>query len=111
MRERRNQAVRLAGADIINHPELAGDRVLLGDFNDWTRLTVVPTLISQLASADIRQHLRRRCTYPGFLPLLHLDHIYHDPCLQIEKMALHRSREARIASDHLPLVADFRASA
>jgi endonuclease/exonuclease/phosphatase family metal-dependent hydrolase len=42
------------------------------------------------------------------LPFLHLDHIYYDPALELERLTLHRSRTALIASDHLPLVADFR---
>jgi len=57
---------------------------------------------------DIRRHLRRARTYPGWLPLCHLDHIYYDPALEIKNLRLHRSRAALIASDHLPLVADFR---
>jgi endonuclease/exonuclease/phosphatase family metal-dependent hydrolase len=42
------------------------------------------------------------------LPLLHLDHIYFDDSLDLEKITLHKSRAALVASDHLPLVADFR---
>jgi endonuclease/exonuclease/phosphatase family metal-dependent hydrolase len=41
------------------------------------------------------------------LPVLHLDHIYFDPSLHLERLMLHRSRTALVASDHLPLVADF----
>jgi endonuclease/exonuclease/phosphatase family metal-dependent hydrolase len=42
------------------------------------------------------------------LPLMHLDHIYFDDSLDLERMTLHKSRAALLASDHLPLVADFR---
>jgi endonuclease/exonuclease/phosphatase family metal-dependent hydrolase len=38
---------------------------------------------------------------------MHLDHIYFDRNLILEKLILHRSRTALIASDHLPLVADL----
>jgi hypothetical protein len=41
------------------------------------------------------------------LPLIHLDHIYFDPTLQLEQLILHRSPTALIASDHVPLVAEF----
>jgi hypothetical protein len=41
------------------------------------------------------------------LPFLHLDHIYFDPLLKLNRLGLHRSRTALLASDHLPLVADF----
>jgi endonuclease/exonuclease/phosphatase family metal-dependent hydrolase len=39
---------------------------------------------------------------------MHLDHIYFDDSLDLERMTLHKSRAALVASDHLPLVADFR---
>ena len=46
-------------------------------------------------------------TYPGLLPFLHLDHIYYDESLTLSGARLHRSRTALVASDHLPIVADF----
>lgn len=42
------------------------------------------------------------------MPLLSLDHFYYDPPLELERARLWRTRKALIASDHLPLVADFR---
>jgi endonuclease/exonuclease/phosphatase family metal-dependent hydrolase len=39
---------------------------------------------------------------------MHLDHIYYDAGLKLEHVALHRTKTALVASDHLPLVADFR---
>ncbi len=44
----------------------------------------------------------------GVLPFLHLDHVYYDDALELKRLTLHRSRTALIASDHLPLVADFQ---
>src|SRR5207237_909762 len=58
-------------------------------------------------SADLERFTGRRRTYPGILPLLHLDHIYYDHHLRLVDFAVHRSRKALLASDHLPLVADF----
>ena len=80
---------------------------MLGDFNEWTQGLASRLLAEHFKSADIRQHLRRARTYPGLLPLLHLDHICYDPKLELKSLALHGSRDALIASDHLPLVADF----
>lgn len=106
--EHRAQARRLFDKRIVNHSELTGARIVLGDFNEWLRGSVSRTLRSHLEWADIRHHLRRSRTYPGVLPLLHLDHIYFDPALKLERLHLHRGRKAMIASDHLPLVADFQ---
>jgi endonuclease/exonuclease/phosphatase family metal-dependent hydrolase len=46
-------------------------------------------------------------TYPGVMPFLHLDHFYYDERLKLESFKLHRSRKALVASDHLPLLAQF----
>lgn len=106
--ERRHQGRRLVGESILRDPELSGPRLVLGDFNEWTRGLASRLLAAELRSADVRTHLRTRRTYPGVLPFLHLDHVYHDATLRLERLALHRSRLALVASDHLPLVADFR---
>jgi endonuclease/exonuclease/phosphatase family metal-dependent hydrolase len=106
--ERRYQGRELVGPRILRDPRLKGSRVVLGDFNEWTHGLASRLLSEELESADVRQHLRTRRTYPGALPLVHLDHIYHDHALKLERLTLHRSRLALVASDHLPLVADFR---
>jgi endonuclease/exonuclease/phosphatase family metal-dependent hydrolase len=106
--ERRHQGRRLIDEAILNHQELAGPRLMLGDFNEWTRGLASRLLASHLVSADVRLHLPRSRTYPGVLPLLHLDHIYYEDSLQLEAMTLFRSRLSLLASDHLPLVADFQ---
>ncbi|HVF54514.1 MAG TPA: endonuclease/exonuclease/phosphatase family protein [Pyrinomonadaceae bacterium] len=106
--ERRHQGRKLVGDRILKNPELRGPRVVLGDFNEWTHGLASRLLGEELQSADVRRHLRRARTYPGPLPLLHLDHVYHDASLELERLSLHRSLTALVASDHLPLVADFR---
>lgn len=106
--ERRHQARKLMAGELLASEELTGPRVVLGDFNEWTRGLVTHVLRSHLESADIQLHLKRTRTYPGFMPLIHLDHIYHDPALKLERLTLHKTRASLMASDHLPLVADFR---
>jgi endonuclease/exonuclease/phosphatase family metal-dependent hydrolase len=106
--ERRHQARRLVAPEILLSSDLHGSRVMLGDFNEWTRGLVTRLLSTHLRSADIRRHLRRSKTYPGVIPFLHLDHIYFDHSMEMESLALHRSRLSLMASDHLPLVAELR---
>jgi endonuclease/exonuclease/phosphatase family metal-dependent hydrolase len=106
--ERRHQGRRLVSEEVLRDRGLTGRRVVLGDFNEWTHGLASRLLGEELQSADVRQHLRTRRTYPGALPLLHLDHVYYDRGLELERLRLHRSRTALVASDHLPLVADFR---
>ncbi len=109
--ERRHQARLLISEAVLAHPEITGPRVVLGDFNEWTYGLASRLLASQLQSADIRHHLRRARTYPGVFPFLHLDHVYYDRSLVLERLTLHRNRTSLVASDHLPLVADFRFAA
>ena len=105
--ERRHQGRKLVGEGVLRNEKLTGPRVVLGDFNEWTRGLASRLLAEELRSADVRQHLRRARTYPGPLPVLHLDHVYYDPALRLERLWLHKSLTALVASDHLPLVADF----
>jgi endonuclease/exonuclease/phosphatase family metal-dependent hydrolase len=108
--ERRRQARRLWNEEIFSKKEIEGPRIVLGDFNEWTRGSTSQLLTSLFEGADVRPYLNRSRTYPGFLPFLNLDHIYFDPVLRLEKLLLWRDRTSVIASDHLPLVADFDAS-
>lgn len=104
--ERRYQAPRLA--DWVSDRRVSGPRILLGDFNEWGRGLVSDILADRLNSLDLYPHLKRRRTYPGFFPVLHLDHIYFSGNIEIQRVELPRSRLALVASDHLPLVADIR---
>ena len=106
--ERRKQARLLMSRDVLLSPELRYPRLVLGDFNEWTRGLVSRVLLEEFESVDIMLHLKRKRTYPGVLPLMHLDHMYFDRELFLEKFSLHRSSMALMASDHLPLVAEFQ---
>ena len=102
--ERRQQAPRLA--DFVVNGHVNGPKVLLGDFNEWVKGLTSKTLGAMLEGVDLSHHLRRRKTYPGVLPMFHLDHIYVAGGLTVEKVTLPRTKLTLVASDHLPLVAD-----
>jgi endonuclease/exonuclease/phosphatase family metal-dependent hydrolase len=104
--ERRQQARKLVSEHVLKVADLAGPRLVVGDFNEWTRGLTSQLMAQHFQTIDPRTRLRRRRTYPGLLPLLHLDHIYFEG-LALEHCAVYRKRKALIASDHLPLVADF----
>ena len=104
--ERRRQVKRLLDGEILSRQHLA-PRILLGDFNEWTYGLTSRLLKAHFRSHDLREVMNRRRTYPGVLPFLHLDHIYYDYHLEMTNAFVHRTRLALLASDHLPLVADF----
>ncbi|MGB8477161.1 MAG: endonuclease/exonuclease/phosphatase family protein [Candidatus Acidiferrum sp.] len=105
--ERRKQARKLFHSEILSDQNLTGSRIILGDFNEWTRGLTSRLFSSYFQNPDVLEHLGRTRTYPGFMPLMHLDHIYFDRSLKLENLVLHRSRTALLASDHLPLIAEF----
>src|SRR5215216_511145 len=104
--ERRHQAGRLTA--ILHDRRVGVPKIVLGDFNEWMKGLATSVLNERLQSIDLRKHLKRRRTYPGVFPVLHLDHIYHEGKVEVEKVELPRTRLALMASDHLPLVADLR---
>jgi endonuclease/exonuclease/phosphatase family metal-dependent hydrolase len=104
--ERRYQAQRLAA--IVADRHVGGPKILLGDFNEWMRGMTTKLLSTKLKSVDLTSYLTRKRTYPGFFPILHLDHIYYAGRLDIFNVELPRTRLSLVASDHLPLVAHVR---
>ena len=105
--ERRAQANRLLDENFLRAVDISGPRIVLGDFNEWTRGLVTQVLSAEFHLTDLRVHLSRTRTYPAIFPLLHLDHIYFDYHFRVERAFFHASRTALLASDHLPLVADL----
>jgi endonuclease/exonuclease/phosphatase family metal-dependent hydrolase len=104
--ERRNQAEKLA--TIVHDRRIPAPKVLLGDFNEWSQGLATVALTKKLEAIDLRVHLRRRRTYPGLLPLLHLDHIYYEGRVDIAGVEIPRTRKSMIASDHLPFLAELK---
>jgi endonuclease/exonuclease/phosphatase family metal-dependent hydrolase len=106
MHERKAQA-RLIDEHLLKAIDVSGPRIVLGDFNDWTHGLVTKTLCREFHLTDLARHLPRTRAYPALLPLVHLDHIYFDHHLSVERAHFHRNRTSLLASDHLPLSATF----
>ncbi len=108
-RERTRQVAELSRAAefrqaLNGHPTLVG-----GDFNDWRSL-LLPTFTERLGfrCATERTRGRRKVipTYPSFSPQGGLDRIYYRG-VTLHSVQTSRLRLARLASDHLPVIADF----
>ena len=104
--ERRHQAQRLG--TIMTDKRVGQPKIVLGDFNEWMRGQATRILNERLESIDLRAHLRRRRTYPGVFPVVHLDHIYYEGTVEVVRLELPRTRLSLMASDHLPLVAELK---
>jgi endonuclease/exonuclease/phosphatase family metal-dependent hydrolase len=92
----------------VHDKRISGPKLIVGDFNEWSRGIAEDLLAQRLQSVDLYPHLKRRRTYPGFFPVLHLDHIYFDGGIEVRRIELPRTRMSMVASDHLPLVAEVR---
>lgn len=101
--ERRDQVARLLqalGEDEGEHGPLT--TVLLGDINEW--------FLWGRPLRWLHKHFRSlpaRRTFPSAWPLLALDRIWVKPFGLVRRVQAHRSPAARLASDHLPLIADI----
>ena len=105
--ERRAQGSRLLSPHILGHPDLVHPRLILGDFNEWTRGLTTKLLEDRFSTFRPEHAFKIPRTFPGLLPILSLDYFYYDPPLDLRASRLIRSPAALLASDHLPLVADF----
>lgn len=106
--ERRYQARKLMNSELLCQKGLRGPRLVLGDFNEWTHGLTTRLLREEFQTLKPQHMGRYPRTFPGMLPLLSLDHCYYEPPLHLVETKLWRSRKALFASDHLPLIADFR---
>ncbi len=101
--ERRLQASRLVAALAAplpaNRPP-ASSILVMGDLNEWRgRRAGIRALEGRLGRSITAR------TFPSFMPILALDRIYVDERALLEEVQVYRSPLARLASDHLPLVA------
>lgn len=106
--ERRYQGRELIGPRVLAQLGLTGPRVIVGDFNEWTRGLCTDLMSAQFAAGDLKRFSRSGRTYPGILPMMSLDHVYYDKIMELRSLSLFRSGTALVASDHLPLVAEFK---
>jgi len=110
-RERQKQAGLLARSQEL--AELAPEVpcVLGGDFNDWRSL--LRAFIIEGLGFDCASDRRTRNgpkaikTYPAISPRGGLDRIYYRGSIRLLSAYRCRHRAAKVASDHLPLIAEF----
>lgn len=76
--------------------------ILMGDVNEWFVWgKTLRTLVSHFQSVPAP------ATFPARWPVFALDRIWIRPRFRLMNVRVHRSAAARIASDHLPLVAQI----
>jgi endonuclease/exonuclease/phosphatase family metal-dependent hydrolase len=104
-RERRWQALHL-----FNHRAFQDSAhlptIIAGDYNDW-RNTLGRHHFLRHGFHQATAPARRFRSFPSFLALASLDKVFYRGEIHVRHAAIVRTRLARRASDHLPLVLDF----
>jgi endonuclease/exonuclease/phosphatase family metal-dependent hydrolase len=96
--ERRRQARRLL--EMLGQEDRA-PTILCGDINEWFGVgRPLRWLNRRLGPCS------RLSTFPATLPIFALDRVWSTAPARLARVAVHASETARVASDHLPLVAD-----
>ena len=80
--------------------------VVLGDFNDWLPGRSVAHVLDQRLGRPPRPR-----SFPVRWPLVPLDRIWVHPAGALRRVFTHSTPAARLASDHLPVVADIEPGA
>ncbi len=76
--------------------------VVLGDFNDWLPGRSAAHVLDALLGRPPRP-----ASFPVWRPVVPLDRIWVRPASALRRIDAHGSPAARLASDHLPVVADI----
>lgn len=108
-RERVQHAAALLGREWVHEARANGPTVLCGDFNAGPRSSVYRKLTAELRDAQRSAGNRgwSSRTFPALLPLRRIDHVLVSPELRVRACHAVGGLRARLASDHLPLIADL----
>jgi endonuclease/exonuclease/phosphatase family metal-dependent hydrolase len=108
-RERMLHAETLLGREWIAEASSSGATVLCGDFNAMPRSLVYQKLTGSLRDAQLSVPHRRAAlaTFPSLLPIMRIDHVLVSSQLNVRACHVMRDWQARLASDHLPIVAEI----
>jgi endonuclease/exonuclease/phosphatase family metal-dependent hydrolase len=108
-REQRLQAAGLAGDAWLGAAPLGAPLILLGDMNATPRTQAYRTFARRLIDARrVARHVRMTPTFPSTFPVLPIDHVFVTGRIEVEAVRTPHDPLSRLASDHLPLVVDFR---
>jgi endonuclease/exonuclease/phosphatase family metal-dependent hydrolase len=107
--ERKAQADALAGPNWLADPACRDLVLLCGDFNALPNAPPCRRLGQRLQNIDADQpKTAQKGTFFGRLPIMRIDHIFVGDDIAVDKVEIPRTSLTRVASDHLPLIADLR---
>ena len=107
-RERVLQIEALLGDDWLGRLNADHPVILCGDFNAVPSSKGYKLLRGRFldAQAELKEY-RPVCTFYSRLPSFRIDHVFIQPGIQVIGITVPCSELAKVASDHLPLIADL----
>lgn len=106
--ERIAQAMDLLSKKWIGGIELNRPVILCGDFNTFPDTLPYRALTARLHDVQAMiPNFRRQKTFPTVSPVFRIDHIFVSGHFHVHKVHVPRNHLTRVASDHLPLIADL----
>lgn len=81
--------------------------ICTGDTNDW-RDTLISGPFAALGFQQATSPIGRFRTFPAWMPMGSLDKFYFRGGVEVEHIRVPNSQTVRVASDHRPLVVDFK---
>ena len=108
-RERLLQADALLGEEWLGGRACGNPVVVVGDLNAGSGSKAYGRLAEELRDVQLEATLPRlQPTFHTRLPVRRIDHIFVSPSIDVLHAEARRTPLSRVASDHLPLVADLR---
>jgi len=106
--ERLLQMQMILGPECLGRVDEDEPVILCGDFNMMPGSEPYRLAVRRLRDVQLSRARRRpAATFSSMRPFLRLDHIFVSPNIEARRVEVPRNDLTRVASDHLPLVADL----
>ncbi len=99
----------LLGPQWLGHPQCRGSVIFCGDLNAGPGSPTYKAIVSRLRDVQIEFSAGRpQKTWSSIYPLRRIDYIFSHGDLPVTFVHVPRTQLSTVASDHLPLIADFQ---
>jgi len=109
-KERLIQTDTLLSTDWLNHPACKPPLIFCGDLNSTPSSKIYNKIKGVLVDVQQRKNCHPRNTWPSWFPFRRIDYIFVSRDITVNKFLVPRRLSIRLASDHLPLLAELRIS-
>lgn len=107
--EQRKQIEALCGPEWLSHANCNGNVIVCGDFNALPYSGTCRSMKGKLEDVQLRLDSHKPLkTWFGHFPMGRIDHIFSSKNIEVLKVEVPNTCLEKLASDHLPLIAELR---